>query len=259
MALDKSKPYSGQVAEIVALGGPAPQMGETKEQYTARVNAHFGIVPRTALIPTTSPTASVELVAAQRPGTGVANMAETGTKVPEGGLAGFAAGVIPAAATSLLTKVGLGAVIPAAGALYGLSQLIGVQYPWETGPGEGFISPFTRDIVRDEQGQWVSRETRPDLFNGGAAGMLPGVGLGAQVVKTWSAGGWPFAMTSDGKIHTVTKNGIRKSWRPYRSIVLGKKMSTSMAKRAVRKLQSIKKLANDIERLGGTRTVYRNK
>ena len=88
---------------------------------------------------------------------------------------------------------------------------------------------------------------------------LPGGAIGGSVVKTWLANGWPFAMTSDGRIHTVTKSGVRKSWKPYRSVVLGKKMNQGMALRAVRKLQGIRKLADKIEKLGGTRTIYRKK
>jgi hypothetical protein len=189
---------------------------------------------------------------------------QTGT--PAGDFTAFGhTGVgLPAGLAGILSSIGIGApLIAGLGALYVGSQAVGVQYPWETGPGEGFISPFSRDIVKDESGRWVTRTTRPDLFgaNGSTALMAPGgAGLGAAgVAKVWQANGWPFAMTTDGRIHTVTKNGVRKSWRPYRSVVLGKKMSAGMAKRAVRKLQSIKKLANDIERLGGTRTVYRNK
>lgn len=181
-----------------------------------------------------------------------------------GGGAPLAAAALPAGAAAALGALGLGGLAAGAGTLYGLSQAIGVQYPWETGPGEGFIAPWNREIVQDETGRWVTRSTRPDLFNGASTAVVPAAGGGAmaggfgpQVVKTWAANGWPFAMTSDGRIHTVTKNGIRKSWRPYRSIVLGKKLSIGMAKRAVRRLQSIKEMADAIEKLGGTRTVYR--
>lgn len=180
--------------------------------------------------------------------------------------------------SGLLTALGLGGVAAAVAApvaaAYGVSELIGVQYPWQTGPGEGFIAPWNRNIVQDEQGMWVTPNTRPDLFTpekGGTMGAAAMVGrgglptsmiagaMGPAVVKQWSASGWPFAMTSDGKIHTVTKSGIRKSWRPYRSVVLGKKVSTGQARRAMGKLKAIKDLANDIEKLGGTRTVYRTK
>lgn len=175
-------------------------------------------------------------------------------------------------ATGIGVAAGLAAIPAIGGALaagYGVAQAIGVQFPWETGAGEGFIAPWSRDIVKDEGERWVTRETRPDLFGDGDGGELvfpaesaalsvSGV-AGPGVVKTWSANGWPFAMTSDGRIHTVTKSGIRKSWKPYKSVVLGKKMNQGMALRAVRKLQGIKKLADKIERLGGTRTIYRKK
>lgn len=168
-----------------------------------------------------------------------------------------------------LAGLGLaGLALPLAGA-YGVSQALGVQYPWETGPGEGFISPFSRDIVKDEAGQWVTRQTRPDLFaaggvngNGNAAAAIAMGGGAPGFRKTWTANGWPFAMTTDAlgknkRIHTVRKDGTPVSWRPYRSIVLGKKLSAGQAKRAVRKLQGIKDLAEEITKLGGTRTVYR--
>ncbi len=53
---------------------------------------------------------------------------------------------------------------------------------------------------------------------------IPGTGTGtdglSKVVKQWSAHGWPFSMTADGRIHTVTKSGIQKSWKPHKPIVL---------------------------------------
>lgn len=171
-------------------------------------------------------------------------------------------GALPGGIAALLAALGLGGLAAAGGAVYGGLQGLGTQFPWETGPGEGFIAPWTRPQVRDELGRWVTAETRPDLFGQAPStavapvGVIPGA-IGPQVVKTWSANGWPFAMTSDGKIHTVTKSGIRKSWRPYRSVVLGKKISIGMATRAMRKLRQIKRVADEIERLGGTRTVYR--
>ncbi len=189
------------------------------------------------------------------------------------------AAMLPGGVGAALTAAGLGSLALVAGGLYGVSQMVGVQYPWETGPGEGFISPFSRDIVKDENDRWVTRETRPDLFNGGAsstalaaAGAGGLAGVGTRVVRTWTTGkilpdgtrlpGWPFAMTSDAngknkRIHTVDKYGVPRSWRPYKSVVLGKRMTLSAAKRAMGKLKSIKKIADDIEKLGGTRTVYR--
>lgn len=145
-------------------------------------------------------------------------------------------------------------------AAYGAAQAIGVQFPWETGAGEGFIAPWSRDIVQDETGQWVTRGTRPDLFGGAAPGTalaVAGGAVGAQVVKQWDTGytdaqgayhpGWPFAMTSDGKIHTVTKAGVRKSWRPYKSVVLGKNPSPRQLSRAAAKFNQFDKLHTKIK------------
>lgn len=181
---------------------------------------------------------------------------------------------VPASVMGILPAGALAAL----GTAYGVSQAIGVQYPWETGAGEGFIAPWTRDIVQDEAGRWVTRQTRPDLFGAPSTAMVPGggaatvavtgqlLGAGRGVVKTWDTGytdaqgvyhpGWPFAMTSDAdgkhkRIHTVTKDGVPVSWRPFRPIVLGKRMKQSMALRAVRKLQGIKDLAYRIEDLAG--------
>ena len=224
-----------------------PRVGEGQAEWYARA---------TASIPTRGP--FIPTQPAQRPGTVQATMAPV-QATPAVGVA-----ALPAALAAILPA----GAVAAAGTIYGLAQMAGVQFPWETGPGEGFISPLTRDIKQDESGRWVTRETRPDLWNGGAV-MAPTVmngqafaqlgTYGPTVVKTWTANGWPFAMTSDGRIHTVTKTGIRKSWKPYKSVVLGKKINSSMAKRAVRKLQGIVKLGKDIEKLGGTRVVYRKK
>ena len=163
---------------------------------------------------------------------------------------------LPAAVPAALAGIGIPAsLIAGLGTAYGLSQMIGVQYPWETGPGEGFIAPWTRDIVQDEQGKWVTRETRPDLFANGAApgAVVPAAGMfgvaAPSVVKTWMANGWPFAMTSDGYIHTVTKSGLRRRWKPYRSVVLGKNPSTRMISKAVTKLVAFDKVHERIKKL----------
>ena len=178
---------------------------------------------------------------------------------PPGGFAGVPGlvGGSPTFGMPTGLLAGLAAGIPAVGAaLYGGAQAIGLQFPWETGPGEGFVAPWS-ETVRDEQGRWVTKQTRPDLFpyTGGAGDdvtalvptTLPASAFGVQVVKTWSANGWPFAMTSDGKIHTVTKSGIRKSWKPYRSVVLGKRPSASMYRRALRKLDQLDKLHSNLK------------
>lgn len=47
-----------------------------------------------------------------------------------------------------------------------------------------------------------------------------GGGDAGRVVKRWRAGTQAFWMTQDGRIHTRTKNGILKSWRPAKPIVM---------------------------------------
>lgn len=163
----------------------------------------------------------------------------------------------------VLGFLGLGGLAAGGAAAYGASQLAGVQYPWETGAGEGFIMPWSRDIVRDEAGQWVSSQTRPDLFGGGQAplggGQAPLGPGGPTVVKSWDTGytnaegqrvaGWPFVMTSDGRIHTVKKNGIRVSYKPYKSVVLGKNPSPRMLSRAVTKMIQFDKTHQKIQKM----------
>ena len=214
-----------------------PEMGETLDHFKARLAAAGGDIAQGGFVQ-----ASPAFIQASQANQGVdfSQMASFPTTRetpsifnPTPVIAGVAG------------ALGLGALAAPAAALYGISQAVGVQYPWETGPGEGFISPFTRDIVKDESGKWVTRATRPDLFNGGMTTALATTGgaIGGRVVKTWTANGWPFAMTcdADGKhkrIHTVTKDGVPKSWAPYRSIVIGKTLKSSDVKRVSTRIKS---------------------
>lgn len=116
--------------------------------------------------------------------------------------------------SALLSKGGQWGMIAAAA--YATLKVVGMVFPWESAEGEGLIAPWTPKM-RDEAGKWVSAITRPDLFGGEAPlGSISGV----KVVKSWKAGGWPFSLTSDGRIHTLTKNGIQKSWKPKKPVVL---------------------------------------
>jgi len=103
-----------------------PRTGETLEAWYARA---------------TGGAASTTL--AQRPGTVQPPSIQA---TPEVGVT-----AIPAALAAAL-PAGLAGVAAALGGAYGLAQMAGVQFPWETGPGEGFIAPWTREIVQQEQG-----------------------------------------------------------------------------------------------------------
>ena len=134
---------------------------------------------------------------------------------------------------AVLTKLGVVGTIAAAA--YTALKLVGMAMPWETANGEGFIAPWSPK-VRDENGLWVTAATRPDLFPNGDQGFIDGV----KVVKTWKAGGWPFSMTADGYLHTVTKNGIMKRWKPKKPIVLVRgSVTLNQAVRAQRMLDKM--------------------
>lgn len=180
-------------------------------------------------------------------------MGEAGTGPVVGEQAGSA---LPGGVAGILAALGFSAAaIATLGVGYGASQMLGVQYPWETGPGEGFIAPWTRDIVQDESGRWVTRETRPDLFaNGGNGGALvPFAGaagvMGVGIAKKWTANGWPFVMTTDGFIHTVKKSGVRVRYKPYKSVVLGKNPSPRQLSRAITKFVAFDKLHSRIQKM----------
>ena len=78
-----------------------------------------------------------------------------------------------------------------------------------------------------------------------APGMpIPGVGT---ITKAWqthttrkdfSLATTQFAMTADGRMHSLSESGIMKSWRPYRSIVIGKTLTTANVRRVARRIKS---------------------
>ena len=177
---------------------------------------------------------------------------QTGQDMEAGGLnLGTLGPALPGGVAGLLAALGVGGTaIAALGGIYGLTQMIGVQYPWETGAGEGFIAPWSRDIVQDEQGRWVTRETRPDLF--GAAPLQLGAGAAYQgdpVVKTWTTTvqtkdgrmvQTPFVMFASGKIAVQRADGRIKVYKPKKHIILPRGTTTlSQAVRAQRYLDRL--------------------
>lgn len=180
-------------------------------------------------------------------------LAKTGANVDNGGGVNLA-GMLPAGAAGILGALGLGGTtIAALGGIYGLSQMIGVQYPWETGAGEGFIAPWSRDIVQDEAGRWVTRQTRPDLFGLAPAGgtMLPAVGGmmgfagGASVVGAWDNaakdGSTPataqYIRLSNGvRVVRSIKTGVVTRYRHPRVIGVHKNMNLGQYVKAERVL-----------------------
>jgi len=77
-------------------------------------------------------------------------------------------------------------------------------------------------------------------------GIMPG---GDQIVKTWHANGIPFWRTLDGWIYVQRKDGTVKRYKPYKSVVLGKRPSSKQINRAINKLKREDKTYHKLTRL----------
>ncbi len=143
---------------------------------------------------------------------------------------------IPAAAGVGLTVAGVGL------AAYGIAQGLGVEFPWETAPGEGFIAPWTERYETPEGTRQVRNGRR-------------GMPQGDVIVSSWNTRldgtGWEFYRLASGKLATYTKHGVFKTWRPYRSIVIGKKLTSSNVRRVATRInshvRSLKKVLKDLK------------
>ena len=85
---------------------------------------------------------------------------------------------------------------------------------------------------------------------------FPSNGSGATqfnspVVKSWNTGTAEFHQLQNGRIGTVKKNGVVKTWRPYHPVVIPKKWNASAMRRVERSLKRQQKTAISIVRLGG--------
>jgi len=77
-------------------------------------------------------------------------------------------------------------------------------------------------------------------------GIMPG---GDQIVKSWHANGIPFWRTMDGWIYVQRKDGTVKRYRPYKSVVLGKRPSSKQVNRAINKLKREDKIYSKLNKL----------
>lgn len=64
---------------------------------------------------------------------------------------------------------------------------------------------------------------------------------GQKVVQSWNTGTAKFYRTQDGKIHTFTKQGVLKSWRPAKHIVVSKNPRMRTMIRANNRLDKLMK------------------
>ena len=84
---------------------------------------------------------------------------------------------------------------------------------------------------------------------------LPGFGrtpeFGSPVVKSWNTGTAEFYELQNGRIGTVKKNGVIKTWRPYHPVVIPKRWNAKAMRRVERSLKRQQKTAMQIVRMSG--------
>jgi len=80
--------------------------------------------------------------------------------------------------------------------------------------------------------------------------LMPGrvlPGIGGFVTKAWVTHAWrkdgslastQMAMTSNGRMLSISETGVMKNWRPYKSIVIGKSLTTSNLRRVSTRVKS---------------------
>jgi hypothetical protein len=69
------------------------------------------------------------------------------------------------------------------------------------------------------------------------------------IVRSWHANGVNFWRTVDGWIYVQRLDGTIKRYRPYKSVVLGKRPSSRQVKRAIRKLKGEAKIYRELTNL----------
>jgi len=143
------------------------------------------------------------------------------------------------AVTALTVKEVVDFVGPTAAALTGEAIQIGMRVYdelSELGPlgGNGMAHPSAGTSIA----------IRPSGPTG--MGIMPG---GDQIVKSWHANGIPFWRTLDGWIYVQRKDGTVKRYKPYKSVVLGKRPSSKQINRAINKLKREDKTYHKLTRL----------
>jgi len=145
-----------------------------------------------------------------------------------------------AAVTALTVKEVVDVIGPTAAGIATEAIKIGVDIykdlsGYELGPGgNGMAHPSAGTSIA----------IRPSGPTG--MGVMPG---GDQIVKTWHANGIPFWRTLDGWIYVQRKDGTVKRYRPYKSVVLGKRPSSKQINRAINKLKREDKTYHKLTRL----------
>jgi len=79
-----------------------------------------------------------------------------------------------------------------------------------------------------------------------ALGVMPDANA---IVRSWHANGVSFWRTMDGWIYVQRLDGTVKRYRPYRSVVLGKRPSSRQVNRAINKLKGEAKIYKKLTKL----------
>jgi len=144
-----------------------------------------------------------------------------------------------AAVTALTVKEVVDFIGPTAATVTGQAIQIGMKVYEELSE----LGPLGGNGVSHPQAG-TSIAIRPSGPTG--MGIMPG---GDQIVKSWHANGIPFWRTMDGWIYVQRKDGTVKRYRPYKSVVLGKRPSSKQINRAINKLKREDKTYHKLTRL----------
>lgn len=160
-------------------------------------------------------------------------------------------------AKAITVKEILGTGVKTSGAVLGVKEVVGVLGPTVTGiAGEAIaigasvyheiseLGPLGGNGSMAHPQAGTSIAIRPSGPTG--IGIMPG---GDQIVKTWHANGIPFWRTLDGWIYVQRKDGTVKRYKPYKSVVLGKRPSSKQINRAINKLKREDKTYHKLTRL----------
>ncbi len=93
-----------------------------------------------------------------------------------------------------------------------------------------------------------------DIFSNGFSLPFMGGGapnFGSPIVKSWNTKTAEFYLLENGRVGTVKKDGVLKTWRPYHPVVIPKKWNAKSMRRVERSLKRQQKTAMSIVRMAG--------
>jgi len=169
-----------------------------------------------------------------------------GLAAPVGLVPATVAAVVPGAAATVATVAtgvaGAGGLLGGLGALF---DLFGMAWPWETPEGEGFIAPWTGDITLPSGKIGQTGQTYPGEY----ANMF-----GSPVVSGWNTNpaapkyGQNFYRLMNGRIGTVTKFGVVKTWKPKKHLVIPTNINQMPIGKLVRAERMIDRMMGKVAR-----------